>query len=155
MKTQLEAVAKGASYNYTFENVLRVDGPFFERVDLAEYGGRVIVFMEEGETQHTEQRQGGVYLSEMEVFVDAMARYKPDSPNPLRQTSEVRSTIRSKLLADMVRGIMTDDQLGGNATWGCRITDDAPVSQDIITSEEWVGIEARFVVKYELDESSP
>ena len=155
LKTTLAAVTKGSSYNYTFDDVLRVDGPWWERVDLDAYGKTTILFVEEGETAHSPATHDGLYESSMEVFIDAVTRYKPDSDNPLTQTTEVKSTIRSKLLADLVKSVMANDSLSGNAKGGVWITDDAPVTADLIDREDWTGIFTRFEVKYELNEDSP
>ena len=155
LKTTLAAVAKGAAYNYTFDDVLRLDGPWWERVDIDNYGGNTIVFVEEGETAHEPETQDGKYVSTMEVFIDAITRYKPDSDNPLQQTTEVKSTIRSKLLGDLVKSVMANDSLDGNAEYGVWIKDDAPITVDLIDQERWTGVFTRFEVKYQLDEDAP
>lgn len=155
LKTTLAAITKGSAYNYTFDDVLRLDGPWWERVPLDEYGGKTILFIEEGETAHEPHQQDGVYLSTMEVFIDAITRYNPDSDNPLKQTTEVKSTIRSKLLGDVVKAVMSNDSLDGNAKRGVWITDDAPITVDLIDQERWTGVFTRFEVKYFLDEDAP
>jgi hypothetical protein len=133
--------------------VLRIDAPFYDVLD--DYGGRTLVVIEEGETLHELETHSGLYRSTMEVFVDAVTKYEPDSIDELTQTSESRSTIRSKLIADVVLAIMADDTLGHFAKYGTRITDDAPLSFHEIDKEDWTGVQMRFEVRYVLDESSP
>lgn len=157
IETTLEAVAASSSYNFTIDRATRLDGPFFIWLDSVEEN--VAVFVEEGGTAHGLDTHGGLHLSSMEVFIDIAVRYEPDDTSPLEQTTEGKSTIRSKMIGDIIKAMLADHTRSQNALT-TRLTDDAPVNLDVVDDDkwypsDWVAHELRFEVDYEMNEASP
>ena len=158
IETTLEAVSAGSSYNYTIDRATRLDGPFFVWLDSVEEN--VAVFIEEGGTAHGLDTHDGLHLSSMEVFIDIAVRYEPDSTSPLEQTGDSKSTIRSKMIGDIIKAMLAD-HTRSRAAIRTRLTDDGPVNLDFIGDDDkwhpadWVAHELRFEVDYEMNEASP
>ncbi len=162
IKTTLEAVAEGSSYNFSIDEVHRVDGPFFAYLD--DVGGAdTVVFIEEGQTSWTVDTHDGKWLAVLEVFIGVARRYEPDAESPLTSTI-AKSTIRSKLVADVMSALLADDNRGGFASRGFRLTEDGPQNLDDIVDGEggpvwelvpWVAHELRFEMAMIVDEASP
>lgn len=162
IKTTLEAVVSGSSYNYTMDEVHRIDGPFFSYLEFV--AGDTVAFIEEGQSSWVRETQGGLHLVTVEVFVSVARRYQPPPDNPLLYTTENKSTIRSKLIADVVRALEADYIRGGYAKRGFYPTDDGPQNLDYLDEgedgpvwilEPWVAHEIRFEMAMEVDESAP
>lgn len=154
----LEAVAAGANYNFTFEKVARVDGPFFQYLDESH---NTLAFVEEGLTSWQPRTHSGLWMATIEVFIQVATAYEPDSNIPWEMTTDPKSTIRSKLIADVVRALMADTTRGHYAKLGFLLTDDAPINLDGIDldgrhlSDGWVAHELRFEMSIEVDEDAP
>lgn len=154
----LAAITSGASYNYTVDKVARIDGPFFQYLD-ENYG--TLAFVEEGQTSWTSTTHSGLWMATVEVFIQMAARYEPDSVVPWEMTTDSKSTIRSKLVADAVRALMADRKRGGYAKLGFLLTDDAPINLDMIEIEgrwigdSWVAHELRFEMSCEIAQGTP
>lgn len=159
VKTTLEAVVTGASYNFTIDKVARIDGPFFIWLEA---GYKTLAFIEEGLTSWLAVTHSGLWQATVEVFVQIATRYEPDAEgNPFEMSTDSKSTIRSKLIGDVVTALMADRTRGHNAKLGFLLTDDAPllldeISQDgVWQSSGWVAHELRFEMSVEVNEGAP
>ncbi len=162
IKTTLEAVTAGSSYNYTIGEVYRADGPFFAYLDDVQ--SATVAFIEEGQSSWAPDTHGGKWLVTLEVFIGIAHRYEPNDERPLVNTGDSKSTIRSKMVADVIAALLADNIRGGAAERGFTVTDDGPQNLDDIEDGEngptwflspWVAHEIRFEMAMIVDESSP
>lgn len=151
--TTLEAVEAGANYNYTIEKVGRIDGPFFIYLDQTY---RTLAFVEEGNSSWALDRHDGTWLVTVEVFVQ-VARVYEDEDVPPWDATETKSTIRSKMIGDVVKALLASNTRGGYAKRGFIVTDDAPLyaPEEYDPEGRWVAHEIRFEMAIEVDESTP
>lgn len=153
VRSTLAAVTAGASYNFTIDKCARIDGPFFQYLDD---NYKTLAFVEEGLTSWLPQTHDGLWLATIEVFVQVATKYEPDTPNPFEQTTDTKSTLRSKMEQDVTKALLTDPLRGQYAKFGTRVTDSAPINLDLIgedgrwLTDKWTAYEIRFEVGVEV-----
>ena len=91
----------------------------------------------------------------MEVFVTAAKRYQTDAVHPFDRVGDLETTVRSKLVEDVTKALLTTHTRGEYAR-NTFLANEGPIIEPQVEGlEGWVSHEFRFIVQYEYDESSP